>query len=632
MIATLVRLRLMVWRRTPNPLRGVGVLLGVFLALWTVWIGLGWWGGPGSSGDLLATAFALWLVGWMLGPVQSGGGQLLRPDWFALLPLRPRRLARGLLLASVASIGTVLTLIAALGLVAYGARSGLMAALAGAGAGLLQVVMMIVASKLITELLSSAARSRIATAVVSAQWGLFIAVMLIGWFVVAEVAQAASTLTSGLAGALPGGIGVLLRAVPSGWGVAVVEATADGNAPLALAALIGLAAVTWCGVRLWAWLLHRRMTGGRIAAAGRPRPLRRRVLPATPLGAVISKDLRTWWRDPRRGIEVRSALWAGLFITAGLWLLVPDVLAFSGVLIALIGAMACVNVYAMDGTGLWHTLSTPAAERVDVRGRQISWLLIFTPAAVLPCLIGVVATQATWAIPWVLALVPALLGGAAGLIPLLSIVALAPETDAHKRSGNPAETGAEAAGLYFAMLGATLLTVAPALIMLALSVVNQDTTIAWWAVAVGVGSGAAWAWGLGRIAWSRLAARGPELLQLMRVGPQRRSPGGEPVRRTPAATSWKVGAQWTISLVALFPQGLVPLTFTLFGIDERVWFLPLFLPAPWQYPAIAGFIAIGLMASRWALRRRRETRRAAIAATLSDRARADRASGNRTWC
>ncbi|GAA5772298.1 hypothetical protein Aros01_08847 [Streptosporangium roseum] len=47
-------------------------------------------------------------------------------------------------------------------------------------------------------------------------------------------------------------------------------------------------------------------------------------------------------------------------------------------------------------------------------------------------------------------------------------------------------------------------------------------------------------------------------------------------------------------ILALFPQGLAPLGVKLSGSADRVWFLALYMPDPWQWPVIAGMILIGL--------------------------------------
>lgn len=605
MIATLIRLRLATWRRTPNGMRGLGITLGAILALGTLAVGAGDLGGPGSSGDLLALVFAAWLLGWVMGPIQTGGGDLLRPEWFAMLPTPPRRLAVGLLAASAVGIGPAVTVAVLAGLVVYGARVAPGAAATAVVAVVLLLAVMVLASKVVAEALGGAARSRIATEVTAAQYGLFVAAMMVGWVAVSALLEDAGALGEEFSEVLPDAAAVAIRAFPPGWGVVAVEAAGRGDWPLVLLALAGLAALVWLGLALWSSMLRQRLTGGRSGTASRPHHSRRQVLPATAVGAVAGKDLKTWLRDPRRGVEVRGALWAAAFTTAALWAMVPDVLPFAGVAVAVIGAMTCVNVYAMDGTALWLTLLTPGAERADVRGRQVAWLLIFAPAAVLPTVAGLIVSGATWAVPWVAALLPALLGGAAGLIPLLSVYGLAPETDAHKRTGNPAETGSDATGLYFVMLFATLLTALPAAAVLALGLTAEGPAASWAAVLVGAGSGAAYAWGFGWLAVRRLRSHGPELLQLMRAGRPVATAPAVAADAQPRLRQALLGTCVTLGMIALFPQAVVPAVFKLTGQVEPVWFLALHAPPAWQWPIIAAMTlaAAGLLTAAYALSR-----------------------------
>jgi ABC-2 type transport system permease protein len=608
----LVRLRLTIWRRTPNSMRWVGVTIGVGLALGALAVGAGELGGRGSSGDLLAIVFAAWLVGWIAGPVQTGGSEFLRPEWFAMLPVRTRRLAAGLLTATMTSLGTAITVVTLAALVVYAARSGPEAVAVAVVAVPLLLALMVLASRIAAEALGSAAKSRVALEVASLQYGLFIAAMLIGWAGISILVDIAGEAGAEFSDLLPGWLSTTIRVLPSGWGVVAVDAAGRGDWALAGLALAGLVAVVPLALLLWARLLRDRMTGARTGAAARARSVsRRRRLPATPLGAVIGKDLRTWSRDPRRGVEIRSSLWAAAFTTAGVWAFAPDLLPFAGVVVALIGAMACVNVYAMDGTALWLTLLAPGAERADVRGRQIAWLLIFAPASVLPTVLGLAVAQAGWAVPWVAALLPALLGGAAGLIPLLSVYWLAPETDAHKRTGNPAETGTDATGLYLAMLLTTVLAAGPVVVLLAVGEVRDAAALTGAAVPVGVATGVGGAWWFGRLAADRLRSHGAELLQLMRVGPASRTSETataepSPLTALPAVQRQLFNTCLTLGVLALAPQALAPTVMKLTGNVAQSWFLALHVPEPWQWPVIVGMVVLGaaLLWAAWAIYQR----------------------------
>ena len=94
-------------------------------------------------------------------------------------------------------------------------------------------------------------------------------------------------------------------------------------------------------------------------------------------------------------------------------------------------------------------------------------------------------------------------------------------------------------------------------------------------------------------------------MDLLRLGPQAPAerqaagPGPEPGRRRRDAAA---GALWTVGILCVFPQGLVPVALNLFGVDPqvRVWFAARYLPQGLQLPVAAGFIVVGLAAIWWA--------------------------------
>lgn len=123
-------------------------------------------------------------------------------------------------------------------------------------------------------------------------------------------------------------------------------------------------------------------------------------------------------------------------------------------------------------------------------------------------------------------------------------------------------------------------------------------------VLVGTATGVMLYWLGGRIAARRLADRGAELMDLLQLGPQARAHGGRTrPTREPAVElpRWKSAAQstlWTIGILCVVPQGLVPIAFNLFGVDPqvKVWFVARYLPQQLQVPVAAGFIAVGALA------------------------------------
>ncbi|HXL89260.1 MAG TPA: hypothetical protein VN969_09815 [Streptosporangiaceae bacterium] len=83
-------------------------------------------------------------------------------------------------------------------------------------------------------------------------------------------------------------------------------------------------------------------------------------------------------------------------------------------------------------------------ERTDVRARQAAWLTLVLPAAiVLTAAMAFVKIPAhTW--PWVLAVLPATIGAAAGLIPLISLLGPAPFPG--RPGGNPLDGFSDESG------------------------------------------------------------------------------------------------------------------------------------------------------------------------------------------
>lgn len=108
------------------------------------------------------------------------------------------------------------------------------------------------------------------------------------------------------------------------------------------------------------------------------------VLPRTPLGAVVGKELRLYSRSVLRSVMLMIAFLVGVLVAV-----VPG---FSGktssrpsggLLFTVIAAACFTNLYGDDGSSLWLTLMVPGAERADLRGRQWAWFLVVGPAGLL---------------------------------------------------------------------------------------------------------------------------------------------------------------------------------------------------------------------------------------------------------
>jgi hypothetical protein len=362
---TLVRLKLTLLRRSMTGSRGAwmvaGAMAGTGLAVSTIVLAALYRASPAILGDLLGVVYALWLAGWIAGPVW-GGAPLLRAEHFALIPVPPRRLAVGLLGAAFACITTAVTLLAFTSLVVFGARLGVLPALVAVPAVVLQLALVVLLSRLAVTGFGQVARSRIGSAVV----GVLIAGLLIlsqsGWM------PAVAVRTSGLlsTGVTPA-FATLVRALPSGWGLYAVAAAGRSDWLTAVGMLAGLAAAIALLLLAWSWKLGS-LRAARATIRGTQWVRIRRAGPLSgAVGAVAVKELRTWWRDPLRVQTIAVSLpWALGTCLLPLTFGSKVLLRWAGPAMALTALTSSVNLYGQDGTALWLTLVIPGAERNDV--------------------------------------------------------------------------------------------------------------------------------------------------------------------------------------------------------------------------------------------------------------------------
>ncbi|TDV38677.1 hypothetical protein [Actinophytocola oryzae] len=501
MVGVMIRMR---WRVLRHSLRGkqaavtvIGFLFGLLAAGATFAVAAADFDEPGVQVDLLAAVYLMWTFGWLVAPILSGGGdETLRPEHFALLPLTPRRLAAGLLGAAFVGVPAIVTAIAFCGLLVLADGAHVVVAVFAVP---LQLVFVVLLSRVTIAALGAALRSRRGR-----DLGILLAALvgMSGFVVQLLVRTFGPMIASGDSPVLS----AVLRWSPSGWGTAAVTS----SWPVALAGLAGLAVADAALLALWGVLLVRRTT--RVASSEGPAH-GRSFSSRTPLGAVVGKELRTWARDARRRVALMSTVLVGLILTVQ-----PLVSGtggpspYGGIMLVAFGSLMAGNLYGMDGSALWHTLVVPGAASVDVRGRQLAWTMIVGPVAlVLAIVLPAVTDPGLY--PWVLGLVPALLGGGGGLVVLLSVFAAYPMPD---RKASPFAAG-RSPGLLRALtqLGIGLLLAVVALPVVAVVILGKALdapVVEWLGLPVGIAVGVLMFWWWGGIAARRLAARGPELL------------------------------------------------------------------------------------------------------------------------
>lgn len=606
MVGLLIRMNLAMQRGELKGMRLFWASVAFILAIGTIALASFKSYQPVILVDLGTVIFAAWTLALALAPVFGGRGSEIRPEHFILLPISPRKLAIGLLGAAVVGLTPASALVAFAALAVYGFQLGLLPGLAGVLAACLQLLLGVLLARLVYAGMGAAMQTRLGMEIVGLLFAFFLAAVSVGWFVIEPVAGQIDQI---VAEGLPPVLATLFRLLPTGWGWLAVEALGRGDWGLAAVVSLGFTATIGGLFLLWVALLRRNpaqkpasyVTPGRSTMSRVVSSLR---LPPTPTGAVIAKELLTWRRDPWRALNLRIAFWTGLLIG-----LIPlligraDLLPFVGVLIVLIGCGVTGNLYAGDGSALWQTMLTPGAERIDVRGRQLAWLLIFAPITIFATVLFTLLSGNHWAWPLVLSLLSGALGGAAGLALLFSVRFPSPGLDPLLRK-NPMDSSGGTLNESFFLPWLAALTTLPAVSVVWMGYRLDAPALQWAGPPVGLLTGAGFAWWLGRIAYRRLEARGPELLNLLLKGP---APGAETGEKSLSEIAWKKLPLWKKAVVWLCSslfwiplsiQGILPVVLKLNGVEGaslpwRTWILAFRVPAELQWPVIIAMIALG---------------------------------------
>lgn len=535
----LISLKFAMLRNTSAGLRKAGWVIGGALVLAT-WAGVAVAPDAAVRHSVLTLVFAMWLIGAMLGPVLMSGAGVVRADYFALLPVSRFALGRGLLATVFVGVAAGYVLVALLANVWHTAALGVVAVAVAVVGAALTWVFVIAMSRLVYGALGAAMRTRLGIEIAGVQWGLFFAAMFAGWMVVSVAFQSIPQL---LREGLPAGpITAVLDAIPTSWSVLAAEAAGQGD--LGRAALLLLALLALDAVVIAAALpllvpreqrtqrrRGRARSVGLVAGGG--------VLPATPTGAVIMKELRQWRRDAWRALESSTAVWSGIAI--GVFALLggytASVAAFSGLIVAVMLSLAGCNLYGQDGSAVWQNVVGQSAwsVRADVRGRQWAMVLVFLPRALVVSAIFVVLAQAWWSIPFVTAALPATVGAACGAAILTSAIGVSPGVDPRRRVGPNDANGNISIHVWVALI-LTAVGVLPTVGMIVWTAAAPSTWTIGLTAIVGILNGFAAAWLLGRIAIGYLDRSMVDVFSRIRYARVFRETGGGVLDGIAAAT------------------------------------------------------------------------------------------------
>jgi ABC-2 type transport system permease protein len=488
----------------------------------------------------VATAFASSVAGYVVAVLGGGGfvfawtvvpllffgvDESLDPARFALLPIRRMTLARGMLAAAFVGVMPLVTLIATGGLaIAALLRFGLLAAAVAFVGTVLGLATGVVASRALTSAFATLLRSRrvrdlaaVVIALLASSVGplqLFLSAKLTSDSLdqVAPIARVLAWTPFGAPYALP------YDAIAGSW---------DLVAARVLVSVVTIGALLWW----WSFTLESAMlgvvTGGPVrparAAAGSPvaglvpTPLKPFARP-TRFGAIVARESRFWWRDPRRRSSLVSILTASAVVPIALNAVSGPATSGSAVLpfsfavsmCGTMGGMMLANQFAFDGNAFAAHLLSGVPGRVELRARALAVALVALPVQVLVVIAVSVLGGHGHQVPSGFGMLCAAFGAAvatAGFVSVLAPYSLPDNTNPFALNG--ASGSAKGMLALVAMIG-TLVVSLP--VVLCAYLLGGSTLGSWIVLVIGVG------YGLGAVLFGTYAAgamldeRGPEVL------------------------------------------------------------------------------------------------------------------------
>ncbi len=521
MVGLVVRLRFRMWftAMSRSPLHLVSSIVGVLAALGVI-------GFLGPAIALLAlrppriasltvpiftVATLLWIV---LSLVAAGVDNVLDPARFAVLPVRAKALARGLLAASLTGVPALM--LGSLALFQVVGWAGTPAAVpAAAVAAVVGTLTAVVGSRSVTTLLArvmTTRTGRLVGAVVVSLATLLPLVLNLAFtrgsrvdalfaFDGRPVATAASWFPTGWAWALPFDV-----ATGRWW-------TAAAHLVLSVGLLVTLYLV-------WVRGLDRALTSP-LTSSGGQQIGRGRFLPAllgtSPTGTIAARRVRAWYRDSRLvAIALRTAVLPVFFVVQSAVTGYSSLAGLGVVTLAIFAGLTLMSDLAFDGEAWWIHVSTGARGWEDRLGRALASTLVFGPPVLATFAVSVALGVIDHPVRWLGVSVASFLA-ALGLA--VGVGAYLPGT-APRTGGNPfaATSGGAAQGCLTAIIS----FVGPALLIAPVAVLavtaTDDPIRSWLVVAVGLGYGLALLVTGVVVGGRRLDRRAPELLgQLARA-------------------------------------------------------------------------------------------------------------------
>ncbi len=346
---------------------------------------------PGPQITAVAVSTAVH-VGWVVVPVVAASlDATLDARSFELLPVRPRQLGLGLLVAGVVGPGGLLTVLTVGIGMGFGLWPGWIGWLTVPVLTLLHTFIVIVTGRLVTTFLSDALRT-------SKAQGLGQAVAVVVGIGAVLGTGAAWNLTGLVDNGLPEQM-LWLAAVPSGSVGAAFASLEAGSFGPALGyvawAVAGAVLLTWAYGRALVRSQTRAPTGrsSRVSGdAGLLGSRLQRVLSSGPVRAALAKEMRYLRRDPRLRAQFVGGLMtvAVIGIVAASFLDSPYAPFFA--VVATWGVIATVapNQFGVDAGSFWVYVVAPADPSAALLGKNATWVAVAAPVAVTAAVAGAV--------------------------------------------------------------------------------------------------------------------------------------------------------------------------------------------------------------------------------------------------
>ncbi|MHB1596771.1 MAG: hypothetical protein ACYCU3_21655 [Streptosporangiaceae bacterium] len=478
--------------------RIAGLVAALLTMLWVVPLGfllLAAQHGRAGADNLIVLVYTAFAAGWLVLPLMTfGADETLDPARLALLPLRPRELAGGLLAAALTGFGPILTVVLLAGSMVAAAR-GAVAVLVGLAAVAIELTICVAASRALVTALSSLLRSRRGRDLGVAISGL----LVLGIYAVTLTFQRAAMLRDGAAGLGAGlaGLARIARWAPPGVTAnAVVQASAGRYGPAMLE--LGAGAVT-AALALWLWLvlLHRALeTADTSTQPGGRRRYRRALRPVSVAGwrahprlwssralTTAGRELRYYRRDPRRKQQLVSLAMPVFIVVAdsvpglrpgGAGVSAPGLPTWPAVFAgAIAGLFSGANQFGLDGSALWLTAAATSRWqdlRADIAGKNLAGAVITIPVFGLVYLALGLWLHAPGPAARAVAMIVCAFGATSGVASILSVLNPVPIPDRRANVFSSPGTGQGCLAGLITLVGllAALVLLIPALVLTAL--------------------------------------------------------------------------------------------------------------------------------------------------------------------